>query len=214
MRIVSKIKDYYDGVNRDFSKQSVQLIRTLTLIEGTAAQQGAHKSVTLGDLVWYHSKSDFTFNISLDYGVIGFCGKIYPYIEQHSYNSTDVKVFYTMEDFVKHCPSQTLINGVREDYFSSSNIPVDVFRQYKAAYFHVDYRNGLTLYPILRKYQFYKVFSAPSAYQEIEMYLGNVLHPRDNPHIDPVPDVIKAESHGFDKWSFRKMPGDKKRKAK
>lgn len=60
----------------------------------------------------------------------------------------------------------------------------------------------------LKDYQFYRVFDANSAYQEISMYLSNLCFPE--PHINPVPDEINAESHGFNKFSFRKDPTKKK----
>ena len=41
-------------------------------------------------------------------------------------------------------------------------------------------------------------------YQNLEMYLTNILVNKDNPYIQPVADKIKAESHGYDKFSFRK----------
>ena len=66
----------------------------------------------------------------------------------------------------------------------------------------------LTYNDCLKDYQFYRVFDAMAAYQEIGMYFGNMCFPE--PQINPVPDEIKAESHGFNKYSFRKDPEKKK----
>jgi len=73
--------------------------------------------------------------------------------------------------------------------------------------------------PILSVATMHKVVDAFSAFQSIERYLTNELAPRDvkrdmSIQDNPVPDKIKAESHGFDKWSFRKEPTKKRQKTK
>lgn len=60
----------------------------------------------------------------------------------------------------------------------------------------------------LKQYEFYRLFPPFQAFQEINMWLSNQAVP-----IKPIPemsDEIKAESKGFDKWSFRKEPTKKK----
>ena len=57
--------------------------------------------------------------------------------------------------------------------------------------------------------KFYRIFDANAAFQEIDMYRSNMCFPE--PHINEVPDVISAESHGFNKFSFRKDPSKKKK---
>jgi len=55
----------------------------------------------------------------------------------------------------------------------------------------------------LSHYSFQKVLPPVQAFQELEMYVGARL---TKPVIEepPIPDKIKAEIHGFDKYSFRK----------
>lgn len=60
------------------------------------------------------------------------------------------------------------------------------------------------LHPKLSDYNFQRVFSAPQAFQEISMFLGNIAAP-DNVPVT-VSDKDRIQQHGFDKWSFRKMP--------
>lgn len=65
--------------------------------------------------------------------------------------------------------------------------------------------------PLLAYVEFHKHIDAFQAFLAIEQYLSNDLAPRDikrdmSIKDNPVPDKIKAESHGFDKWSFRKEP--------
>jgi hypothetical protein len=85
---------------------------------------------------------------------------------------------------------------------------LSIFQQYKVIYFYVrkECKSHLVeSYPQLKNIQFYKVFDSYSAYQKIEQYLTNEL--ADDPmSIDPISDKLKAENHGFNKWSFRKEP--------
>jgi hypothetical protein len=68
--------------------------------------------------------------------------------------------------------------------------------------------------PILDAIDFKKVIDPFSAFVEIERYLTNELAPKDFKRDmsvveKSVSDKIKAESHGFDKYSFRKEPAKK-----
>jgi hypothetical protein len=98
-------------------------------------------------------------------------------------------------------------------YFNKDHEYNDIFEEQKVAYFKItDGSKNVSLYPLLKDLQFYKVFDAFSAYQTIENYLCNILVKPDDPYIAPVDDKVKAESHGFDQFSFRKEKGKKKRK--
>jgi len=84
---------------------------------------------------------------------------------------------------------------------------LDIFTTHKVAYFNVNFDwkdNKIELYPILADYQFFRVFDIFATYQALEYYLCNILVAPDDPYIEPVSDKIKAESKGFDKFSFRK----------
>ena len=58
--------------------------------------------------------------------------------------------------------------------------------------------------PCLAKIQFWKKMDSFEAFQKIERFLANEMAPKDGRMDKPIPDVIKAESHGFDKKSFRR----------
>jgi hypothetical protein len=77
------------------------------------------------------------------------------------------------------------------------------------------YSSTVIVNPLLSAAMIHKVIDAFSAFQSIERYLTNELAPRDvkrdaSIKEHSVPDKIKAESHGFDRWSFRKEPTKKK----
>lgn len=64
----------------------------------------------------------------------------------------------------------------------------------------------------LRQLQFYRIFDPFQAFQEINMWLNNQAIPiKDIPKLD---DEIMAEIKGFNKYSFRKDPSKKKKRAK
>ena len=76
---------------------------------------------------------------------------------------------------------------------------------------HPDRHAGFNfvLNPVLREYDFMRLFDPYTAFQEISMYLGGVLGNVEPPMLE-VDEKTKISQHGYDKWSFRRMPGDKK----
>ncbi len=93
---------------------------------------------------------------------------------------------------------------------------MNLFEAKKLAYFAIDPTNygvktkEVEIYPILKKYQFYKVFDTYEAFQKIEHFLTNELIKPDDMKV-VIPDNLKAQSKGFDKWSFRKEPTTRKK---
>jgi len=89
----------------------------------------------------------------------------------------------------------------------------NMFRKEMIAYYYVPHKKRATCsdtavaYPILKDLNFYKVYDAYTCFQKIEHFLTNELIKPDEINI-VIPDDMKAQAHGFDKWSFRKMKGD------
>jgi len=116
----------------------------------------------------------------------------------------------------------------RWDYGNNRTVyvkPEKLFLEHKVPYFFLGTREvriewrlkdvtNLVLNPILGDYKFGKIKDAWTCYQDIEMFLNNEIVRPDDPYIAPVDDKTKAESHGFDKYSFRADKGKKKRKKK
>jgi hypothetical protein len=96
---------------------------------------------------------------------------------------------------------------------------VGLFTELDAPIFLWEYQNprrmhkaAITKNPCLAQYEFYRVFDAYTAYQELAMYLGAQARP-EKP-IPAVPDKVMVGAKGFDKHSFRREPGSKKRRRK
>ena len=66
----------------------------------------------------------------------------------------------------------------------------------------------ITLNDQLKQYGFAKIKDPYTAFQDIYMFLGGLARPdKTEPAIS---DELRAESKGFDKWSFRKEPTKKR----
>jgi hypothetical protein len=57
--------------------------------------------------------------------------------------------------------------------------------------------------PMLKDYEFYRVFDTYQTFQEISMFLGGVLGTNEDGG-NVVDDKHRFSQRGFDKWSFRK----------
>lgn len=58
----------------------------------------------------------------------------------------------------------------------------------------------------LKKMDFARVLHPYAALQELSMYVGGVMVRPENPSVTITDDKVIASKHGFDDWSFRKMP--------
>jgi hypothetical protein len=57
--------------------------------------------------------------------------------------------------------------------------------------------------PKLKDLQFYKVMDAPTAFQEMDMFVSGILAAPDR-KTETIDDKVRAQQHGFDKCSFRR----------
>ncbi len=64
--------------------------------------------------------------------------------------------------------------------------------------------------PSLKEYEFFRVFDHMSTFQALSMWLGGVQSRAENDIIS-ICDSDRLKQHGFDKYSFRKMPNNPKK---
>lgn len=74
--------------------------------------------------------------------------------------------------------------------------------------FQVKPQDSAVLNPFLKDVEFYKVLDSFTAYQELDMFISGTL-PQSTAMPIEIADKDKIPQHGFDKWSFRKMPESK-----
>ena len=62
--------------------------------------------------------------------------------------------------------------------------------------------------PTLKKVAFFKAIDPYTAYQQLSMFIGGIL-PKETMPLVEISDEDMIVKKGFDKWSFRRMKGDK-----
>ncbi len=174
----------------------------------------------------------FDFPAFRDANLLGFCGKIYPFIKLQKYNKKydwgeyepkDLKIveqFYafSFEEY-KNKESEweeflwdfQYIDSSRElkmkqfflDWSYQSN---DIFLEYKVPSWVLTLQRNQTtgiINPKLKDYDFERIKDAFTAFQDISMYLSNILV--EQKETTTIEDKFRIEQHGFDKkTSFRK----------
>ena len=240
MYIISKKKDYYDGVAGTTGiDKSIVYDREIIEVE--------EKNLP-NEFKRYNSGSNPNRSIFLKLEntiikpelrelyaaispfIIGFCGKLYVGWKLYSIgkelsyggNELITTITYDNENMKKLVQPHSW-GGSFEDNLNYvlTYDPIEMFRVLNTPVFIYDsdydrkdidkyWRNHPKFFinPLLKEYQFYKVFNAVQAFQEISMFLGGVLGNREKEIVN-VEDKYKITQHGFDKWSFRKEPQKK-----
>lgn len=236
MLIISKKKDYYDGVVGSVGiDKSIVYDRTLIefdeheIPEIFYRKKGFYNNFSKKDNPLHHLGHNALQKTSeydgYSYFIVGFCGKLYLgwkfYKEEKSKNwmqsnfttditydrefaRTQINQFgynYNIEDIFRYFDDYNA-----QQLFIKQKTPIFVFdADYQRSEIGKYYRNGKSKFFVnqnLDEYQFYKVFDAFQAFQEVQMFIGNVL--TGEKEIIDIDDKYKITQHGFDKWSFRK----------
>jgi len=97
-------------------------------------------------------------------------------------------------------------------------VPDSVFREVRAPVLCVDWEQHNTqirveVNPVLKHLGFASVVDPYTAHQTLEMFMGTNMVTQMDPEVH-VSDEIKAESHGFNKHSFRSDPTRKTKRRK
>ncbi|MFW6246988.1 MAG: hypothetical protein ACOC22_02310 [bacterium] len=229
MLIISKHKDYYDGVvGTTGVDKTIVYDRTLHEITDMKKfpkpfrKDGWSNKNLLSERFTYNSKSDVYLEAS--HFIIGFCGRLYLGFKmvyenpERYFNDVLIDYTYDVDEFKKHFKTSWSFADFDEfvEYIKNYD-SIDIHRELNSPIFVLDsnptkyyYNKTFIINPVLKDYQFYKVFDSFTAFQEIQMYVSGVLGVGENPMIE-ISDKDKITQHGFDpKWSFRKEPKDKK----
>jgi hypothetical protein len=221
MRILSNFKDYYDGVGRYGQDKEIIYIRKKIYPDEKIKDI---KFIKLND---NHIKSKEYIKIKHHSSfLIGFCGNFYmghviELVTKYSKEKEiigEIKILYTQKEIDHYKLSKNWIDYNIKGCFeiSNHNKLYELFIKYKVPCFVINdykkqgsFKGNLTLNPFLKKYEFYRIKDSFTAYQEISMFFGGVLPQTSNSMIN-ISDKDKIKKHGFDKWSFKKLPEKKK----
>jgi hypothetical protein len=221
MRVISKFKDYYDGVMKTGMDREVVYVRENKEIE-LEESYGVDFST---------QNSPRYSNIELV--ILGYCGKIYKiYTVTTSLNTEKEKhVFHDFESFRKFMMRYQIASKwdfEKRRYYPSDyqkfealdgSRLIELFHKYQTPLFIVSHihryrtksKTTLTLGPCLKDLEFYQIKDTYAAYQDIFQYVAGTLNRPENKMVE-ISDEDKVSKHGFDKWSFRKLPTKKKDK--
>jgi hypothetical protein len=241
MYIISKKKDYYDGVAGTTGiDKTIVYERDIIEVEDNDMPEFFRKTTYFNH---FRGREDNPFyklgNSHIDnlywkiypyhsYFIIGFCGKLYVGFKLYSlnkdtndYNNVITTITYDQEFMIQLFDRETYwghfqdnLNHVLQydamDWFRKMNTPCFIFDQNYSGMSHIDLKfnrsnhdSKFIINPLLKKYEFYKLFDTFQAFQEIQMFIGGVLGNREKEIVN-VADKYKIEQHGFDKYSFRK----------
>lgn len=92
---------------------------------------------------------------------------------------------------------------VSDELFIKHKAPYMRFVKNRGSYQKWEPTVTVHTFPVLSEYEFNRVMPANQAWQEIEMYLSNVLVSERYPPVQ-IKDIDKIAKHGFDEKSFRK----------
>lgn len=226
MKIISKHKDYYDGICQSLGiDEHIVYVRENKEIEDQFQYY----------LPYYENiESNKKYRIFTQYKftIIGFAGKLYPLLIIIPGLNNDLKTIKYVYDLdkIKEVHNKlwnpkhkwVYINHKWEDYVALLNNKtiLNYFHQYKIGSFILGKKDRyqywtnnpvyiLELEPVLNDIEFYKVIDPFTAFTEMSMFISEQL----NTEIDsyPMTDIQKVRSKGFDdKYGFRTRPKDKK----
>lgn len=214
MRIISKFKDYYDGVCNSYDEKDIIYIReekSYPFIP-TQADRKVFMSHNFTVDVYY---AVMQFQIELY--PFGFCGKFYVMFKNSNnfYSNIDKLIDSYLESATK--PRRVEISKQRKrivtsalDQSSRMLTALDaynIFDLHNCLYFRLaESQNNLLIttdFDSLAKFNFFQLLDANSTYQELEMYLGTVMVREQQPS-QITDNKILLQSKGFDiKTSFR-----------
>lgn len=226
MRIISKNRDYYDSA-QSFG-QDMNIVYKRDTLEYTYHNIPENVKAIVAKITnTIRSQQQFYYSsfpsgcvmpdkkqVTFKFGYIAFCGKIYPFVKAHyskwDENSPEDEYFYSLKEFEKYTADATFSYQKWHRHMSTLfNIP----EQEQLYQFLVEnkvislliFEDDVVINPILSNYQFYRAKAAWEAYQEIDSYICGVLTFPQNAMVE-IEDKFRIEQHGFDKWSFRKLP--------
>lgn len=130
--------------------------------------------------------------------IIGFCGQLHFIYQYYNHQTKEWYCSYDINDFNDffHYHFDRDLERIPKEEIKSW------FLKYRVPIFYLN--KELILNPKLSELNFSKVKNAIEAYQEIELYLGNILLSEEKSSI-PLTDKEKIVNKGFDlKHSFRK----------
>lgn len=223
MRIISKWHDYYDGVMKTGMDREVVYVREAkdVVLEDPLKIGFTTRSTTS----YSDGRTSGSYTVSTMF--LGYCGLIYKlYLVTGDLGRF---AFYDYEEFKDFMLKYKL--GSSYDFAERRWWPgryqefkdhdttamVELFHKFQTPLFLLNHERSyrtrekttITLGPCLKDCGFQKIKDSYTTYQDIFQFVAGVLnHPEST--MVKISDKDKIAKHGFDKFSFRKMPAKKR----
>jgi hypothetical protein len=243
MKIYSKFKDYYDAIGAG-DLEKTPIYKRDTVEEGL--NEIDYKDLQVGMLNHFEPNGDVKVSSYIIgfCGKIYPYWKVSTKTKSTGfYNDRIEKIIYDPQELLsidferkdykwmaKYYPNKfNARNSLKNpqeyiDYLNNHKPLTDIFLQMKIPIFFLRrarYSEKKFVYvieknPSLKEHEFAKMIDPYTAYQELDMFMGNVLTTDQYNQVD-IPtgdDKTLAECKGFNKFSFRKDKGTKLRKGK
>lgn len=232
MRIISDFRDYYDSIQATGQDQTLIFKRKASFLPSNynLFQEMSREEKQLQTI--FSSYGPSNPGAPHDVGTNGFVSvvnRIFPFVVSRNPFSASredpmrwvSKTYWSIEQLQKDkdLPQEIKNFWSRKtfylDRFWATKTNSRLFEQqqkFKIPIVRIWANNTVDINPQLHKMGFERHMSPPEIYQEISMFLGGLAAPEKE--IVSIPDKYKVIEHGFDEWSFRKLPGEKKRKNK
>lgn len=233
MKLISKFRDYYDGVTHQYRDEHILYIREQKEIEFARADFEKLPYVSEAHHYSNYLVSETRAEFLISFRIMGFCGKLYPFVavkERFTDNRYFFYSFHSFNDFVTSA-KLTLDHGIKRWRWSKGYDTTylseyvkffnnrDHYTNLEAKFHELNapcflYREGanqnrkIITNPMLKKFGFAKLKDPYSAHQELYQFVGGYLNQPERPMVE-ISDKDKIHKHGFDEWSFRQK-GPKK----
>lgn len=212
MRILSSFSDYYDAVMKQGMDRDVVYVRDIKSLD-------LDKKYKLDR---FHSVLGSECSVHMFF--LGYCGQVFK-IYSLRWSSKNY-IFFDYESFKEFMLTNGLgskwdfnfrkwWSGCYQRFFEhKTDAFLEIFHEYQTPLFLIKSSSKgaiLELNPKLKDVSFQRIKDPYTAYQDIFQYVSGVLNSREN-YMVKITDKDKIAKHGFDKHSFRKLPGGKKRR--
>lgn len=228
MKIISKFHDYYDAALRYGGNDLAHYVRDNVVHHGYDDKLVAPLMYNRVNASWEVNIRTKLATFSIERYDVLFCGLMYTTLKvihdsnAMAYSEKEETWFYDYDSMVEYFakfdhefkPSRygnrLLYKEMLSDQGRKTHYDWAIENRIPIATFEYRSRNGdfVTLNGPLKQMQFYRVFDAYQAYQELDMFIGGTLAQQDM-SASVVSDKDRIAQRGFDKWSFRKMPEKK-----
>ena len=221
MRIIDNRKDYYDCM------QSTDTDKTTLWIRQSATVHYTEKTWPLPSIPMRYRGTE----PDIAQSIIGFCGKLYPWlfvfpgdktsicrkdtdvddIVRTHYGERDQLMYFRERWHHSNMRHATDIERFFEDCKARESSFMKLFEEHRTPVFVAQYgfNPSIEFNAILKPLEFFRAFPPAQAYQDIVSFMSNMAVP-----MKPIPkldDKTMAAVKGFDRFSFRKDPTRKKR---